>query len=373
MRVYNFSAGPSQLPLPVLERAAAEMTDVNGTGQSAMEMSHRSGDFKPIIEKAEALLREAMRIPSNYKTLFLQGGASLQFSMVPLNLAGSESGVPERSASYVDTGVWAKKALDEAAKYVNVSIRGSSKDKNYSYIPAPLPPDPKDAYCHITLNNTIVGTKWAALPETGAVPLVADISSYILSEPLDISRFGLVYAGAQKNLGPAGTTVVIIREDLIGKAPSRTPAMLRYDIHASEGSMYNTPPCYGIYIIGLVLEWIKSLGGVEAMGTLNREKAELLYAYLESSKLFHSPVEKNSRSLMNITFVPKTPDPEARKDIETRFVREAAAQGLVNLAGHRLVGGMRASIYNALPIEGVKALIRFMEKFEKNETQTYGA
>jgi phosphoserine aminotransferase len=365
MRVYNFSPGPSQLPLPVLERAAAEMTDVNGTGQSAMEMSHRSKDFKPLIEKAGALLRALMKIPSNYRVLFLQGGASLQFAMIPLNLAGSESGSVQKSASYVDTGIWAAKAADEAAKYVKTRIRGSSKDKSYSYIPAPLPPEPGDAYYHITLNNTIVGTRWAALPETGAVPLAADISSCILSEPLDISRFGLVYAGAQKNLGPAGTTVVIVREDLIGKAPSRTPAMLRYDIHASEGSMYNTPPCYGIYVIGLVLEWIRGLGGVEAMGALNREKADLLYAWLESSKLFYSPVEKSSRSMMNITFIPRAPDPEARAELEARFVREAAGHGLVNLAGHRLVGGMRASIYNAMPVEGVKALIQFMETFEK--------
>jgi phosphoserine aminotransferase len=365
MRVYNFSPGPSQLPLPALERAAAEMTDANGTGQSVMEMSHRSKDFAPIIERAETLLRELMRIPPNYKVLFLQGGASLQFAMVPLNLAGSENGASEKSASYVDTGVWAKKAMDEASKYVNVRVRGSSKDKSYAYIPAPLPPEPDDAYYHITLNNTIVGTRWSALPETGSVPLVADISSCILSEPLDVSRFGLVYAGAQKNLGPAGTTVVIVREDLIGKAPSRTPAMLRYDIHAAEGSMYNTPPCYGIYMIGLVLEWIKGLGGAEAVGALNRAKADLLYAYLESSNLFYSPVEKNCRSIMNITFVPKIRDPEAKAGLETRFVREASAQGLVNLAGHRLVGGMRASIYNAMPLEGVKALIRFMETFEK--------
>jgi phosphoserine aminotransferase len=341
------------------------MSDVNGTGQSAMEMSHRSGDFKPIIEKAEALLRELMDIPPNYKILFLQGGASLQFAMVPLNLAGSESGAPEQSASYVDTGVWAKRAIDEASKYVNVRVRGSSRDKNYASIPESPPPEPGDAYYHITLNNTIAGTKWAALPETGAVPLAADISSCILSEPLDISRFGLVYAGAQKNLGPAGTTVVIIREDLIGKAPARTPAMLRYDIHASEGSLYNTPPCYGVYIIGLVLEWIKGMGGAGAMGALNREKADLLYACLENSKLFYAPVEKNSRSITNIVFVPKTKDPEARAELETRFVREAAARGLVNLAGHRLVGGMRASVYNAMPIEGVKALIQFIEHFEK--------
>jgi phosphoserine aminotransferase len=363
MRVYNFSPGPSQLPLPVLERAAAEMTDVNGTGQSAMEMSHRSKDFRSIIEKTESLLRELMGIPPHYQVLFLQGGASLQFAMVPLNLAGSESGAA--SASYVDSGIWAAKAADEASKYVNVRIRGSSRDKNYASIPAPLPPEPGDAYYHIALNNTIVGTKWAALPDTGAVPLVADISSCILSEPLDVSRFGLVYAGAQKNLGPAGTTVVILREDLIGKAPPGTPAMLRYDIHASEGSLYNTPPCYGIYVIGLVLEWLRDLGGVEAMGALNREKADLLYAYLEQSKLFRSPVERNSRSSMNITFIPTEPDPEARAELETRFVREAAARGLVNLAGHRLVGGMRASIYNAMPVEGVKALIQFMEKFEK--------
>jgi phosphoserine aminotransferase len=365
MRVYNFSPGPSQLPLPVLERAAAEMTDVNGTGQSAMELSHRSKDFRPIIEKTESLLRELMRIPPHYQVLFLQGGASLQFAMVPLNLAGSESGAIEKSASYVDSGIWAAKAADEASKYVNVRIRGSSKDKNYASIPAPLPPEPGDAYYHIALNNTIVGTKWASLPGTGAVPLVADISSCILSEPLDVSRFGLLYAGAQKNLGPAGTTVVIVREDLIGKAPSRTPAMLRYDIHASEGSLYNTPPCYGIYVIGLTLEWLRDLGGVEAMAALNRKKAELLYAYLDQSKLFRSPVEKNSRSIMNIAFIPTAPDPEARAELETRFVREAAAQGLVNLAGHRLVGGMRASIYNAMPIEGVKALIQFMEKFEQ--------
>ncbi|WP_010256189.1 3-phosphoserine/phosphohydroxythreonine transaminase [Treponema primitia] len=367
MRVYNFAPGPSALPLPVLERAAAEMTDVNGTGQSVMEMSHRSKDFKPIIEKTEALLRDLMGIPPNYKVLFLQGGASLQFAMVPLNLAGVESGAPKKKAAYVETGIFAKKAAEEASKYAEVHIRGSSKDKAYTYIPAPLPPAADDAYYHITVNNTIVGTRWAALPETGSVPLVADISSCILSEPLDVSRFSLLYAGAQKNLGPAGTTVVIIREDLLGKAPSWTPTMLRYDIHAGEASLYNTPPCYGIYIIGLVLEWIKGLGGAAAMGTLNREKADLLYAYLEASKLFRSPVEKSSRSMMNVTFVSTEADPDKRKEKETRFVKEAAAQGLVNLAGHRLVGGMRASIYNATPIEGVKALIQFMEKFEKSE------
>jgi phosphoserine aminotransferase len=369
LRVYNFSSGPSILPLPVLERAAAEMTDANGTGQSVMEMSHRSGDFKPIIEKTEALLRELMGIPPNYRVLFLQGGASLQFSMIPLNLAAGEAGAPKKRASYVETGIWAKKAAEEGAKYADAVTRASSKDRDYTYIPRAPAPDPGDAFYHITLNNTIMGTAWDALPETGQVPLAADISSCILSEPLEVSKFGILYAGAQKNLGPAGTTVVIIREDLIGRAPSWTPALLRYDVAAGEGSMYNTPPCYGIYIIGLVLEWLAGLGGPAAMGGLNREKAGLLYAYLESSKLFRSPVEKPFRSLMNIPFTVRG-TPEERKSLETRFVREAAAAGLVNLAGHRLVGGMRASIYNAMPLEGVRALITFMEKFEKREGKT---
>ena len=365
MRVYNFSPGPSVLPLAVLEKAGAEITDTNGTGQSVMEMSHRSKDFKPIIEKTEALLRELMGIPANYKVLFLQGGASLQFSMVPLNLAAGEAGAIRKKAAYIETGVWAQKAAEEAAKYVEVITRASSKDKAYTYIPVAPAAGPDDAYYHITLNNTIVGTKWPSIPDTGSVPLVADISSCILSEPLDVSKFGVLYAGAQKNLGPAGTTVVIIREDLIGHAPSWVPAMLRYDIHSGEGSMYNTPPCYGIYIIGLVLEWLKALGGVEAVAALNREKAELFYSCLERSKHFLSPVEKSCRSLMNIPFIPREPDPDKRKDIETRFVKEAAMAGLVNLAGHRLVGGMRASIYNAMPIEGVKTLIAFIEKFAK--------
>jgi phosphoserine aminotransferase len=354
------------LPLPVLERAAAEMTDANGSGQSVMEMSHRSAYFAPIIGKTESLLRELMGIPANYKVLFLQGGASLQFSMIPLNLGAVEQGQPKKRASYIDTGIWAKKAAGEGAKYLNAVIRASSEDKAYACIPEAPVPDAADTFYHITLNNTIVGTTWAALPKTGPAPLVADISSCILSEPLDVSRFGLLYAGAQKNLGPAGTTVVIIREDLIGRAPTWTPALLRYDIHASEGSLYNTPPCYGIYIIGLVLEWIKDLGGVEAMGKRNREKAEIFYSSLENSKLFCSPVEKPYRSLMNIPFVPVENDEVRRKDIEARFVREAAAAGLINLAGHRLVGGMRASIYNAMPVEGVEALVKFMKRFEAN-------
>ncbi|MDR1105822.1 MAG: 3-phosphoserine/phosphohydroxythreonine transaminase [Treponema sp.] len=369
MRVYNFSPGPSALPLPVLERAAAEMTDANGTGQSVMEMSHRSGDFRPIIEKAEALLRELMEIPGGYRVLFLQGGASLQFAMVPLNLAANaqpdaQPGAGKR-ALYVETGIWAKKAAAEAAKYAEVVTAASSKDRAYTYIPSAPAPAPDDAYYHITLNNTIVGTKWAGLPETGGVPLVADISSCILSEPLDVSKFGILYAGAQKNLGPAGTTVVIIREDLIGRAPEWVPAMLRYDVHAAEGSMYNTPPCYGIYIIGLVLQWLKDSGGVSAAARRNREKADLLYSYLDHSSFFRSPVEKPFRSLMNIPFVPVEEDPEKRGALEKRFVAEAAGEGLVNLAGHRLVGGMRASIYNAMPLEGVGALAAFMKKFEE--------
>jgi phosphoserine aminotransferase len=368
-RVYNFAAGPSTLPLPVLERAAGEMTDANGSGQSVMEMSHRSKDFKPIIEKTEALLRELMGIPANYRVLFLQGGASLQFSMIPLNLAAAEVEAQKKKAAYIDTGVWAKKAAEEAAKYIDATVRASSKDKSYTYIPAAPAPEAGDAYYHITLNNTIVGTKWASVPDIGSAPwdkcpLVADISSCILSEPLDVSKFGILYAGAQKNLGPAGTTVVIIREDLIGHAPSWTPALLRYDIHAGENSMYNTPPCYGIYIIGLVLEWLKDLGGVLAIAKKNQEKADIFYSYLEKSQNFHSPVEKSARSLMNIPFIPQETGADKRKDIETRFVKEAAAEGLINLAGHRLVGGMRASIYNAMPIDGVQSLIKFMERFE---------
>jgi phosphoserine aminotransferase len=322
-----------------------------------------------------------MGIGDEYSVLFLQGGASLQFAMLPLNLAaggigpgGNGTGLAAATGgpgggkriALVDTGIWAKKAADEAAKYAAVDIIASSKDKNYTYIPGAPAPKGDEAYYHITWNNTIVGTKWPSVPDTGNVPLAADISSAILSEPLDVSRFGVLYAGAQKNLGPAGTTVVIIKKSLIGAAPPWVPAMLRYDIHDKEGSMYNTPPCYGIYVIGLVLRWLKDLGGAEAIGGINREKAALVYEYLDGSKTFYSPVEKNSRSLMNIPFVPREQDPEKRAVIEKRFVSEAAAAGLINLAGHRLVGGMRASIYNAMPVEGVKALVTFMEKFERS-------
>ena len=358
MRVYNFSSGPSVLPLPVLEKAALEITNANDTGQSVMEMSHRSKDFEPILYETESLLRELMGIPDNYKVLFLQGGAWLQFAMVPLNLAAVK-----KKAVYIDTGLWSTKAIEEASKYIEVNTGASSKDKVYTYIPPAPPPQGDEAYYHITLNNTGYGTKWSQLPETGPVPLVSDISSCILSEPLDVSKFGLLYAGAQKNLGPAGCTVVIIREDLIGNAPSWVPSMLNYQILARENSMFNTPPCYGIYMIGLVLKWLKEQGGTEAMSKLNREKAELLYNCLDNSRVFYSPIEKSSRSLMNIVFFPRDEDPQKRKDQEERFVKEAALAGLVNLAGHRAVGGLRASIYNAMPLEGVKALISFIEKF----------
>ncbi|MDR0685414.1 MAG: 3-phosphoserine/phosphohydroxythreonine transaminase [Spirochaetaceae bacterium] len=365
-RVYNFSSGPSMLPLEVLEQAAAEMPDVNGTGQSAMEMSHRSADFLPIIEKTERLLREILTIPDNYSVLFLQGGAVLQFAMVPINLAGDSSGGGRKTAAYVDSGVWASKAIDEAGKYVNVRVAASSKDKNYSYIPPAPPPEAGDAYYYICYNNTIFGTRWQSPPDTGEVPLVADISSCIASEPLDVSRFALLFAGAQKNLGPAGCTVVIIRNDLLGAAPPWTPAMLRYDIHAKEKSLYNTPPCYCIYMMGLVLEWIQGMGGIDAIAGRNQRKAALLYDCLDASRLFRPPVEKPHRSLMNVTFVVNEGDAVRRAALEQRFLSEAAVQGMVNLAGHRLVGGLRASIYNAMPEEGVKSLVSFIEKFEKD-------
>jgi phosphoserine aminotransferase len=364
MRVYNFSPGPAMLPLPVLEKAASEMADANGSGQSVMEMSHRSGEFRAVIGKTESLLRELMGIPVNYKTLFLQGGASLQFSMIPLNLGAVEPGQATKRAAYIDTGIWAEKAAREGAKYLDAVIPASSKDRAYAHIPKVPAPDPAFAYYHITLNNTIVGTRWPALPETGPVPLAADVSSCILSGPLDVSRFGLLYAGAQKNLGPAGVTVVIIREDLIARAPSWTPAMLCYDIHAAESSLYNTPPCYAIYIMGLVLEWIRETGGVRAMEKRNREKAALLYSFLDESRLFRSPVERSCRSLMNVPFTLAIDNEAKRKETESCFIREAAAAGLINLAGHRLAGGMRASIYNAMPAQGVEKLVNFMKQFE---------
>lgn len=363
-RVYNFSAGPSCLPESVLQEAAAEMLDYQGSGQSVMEMSHRSKNYEPIIQDAEARVRRLMSIPDNYAVLFLQGGASTQFAMIPMNLKKLGK------AAYIDTGIWSDKAIKEAKKYLTVDVIASSKDHGYTFIPEVKRIEGDYDYGYITLNNTIVGTKWATLPEMGKrsdgtdIPLVADASSCILSEPVDISRFGIFFAGAQKNLAPAGVTLVIIRKDLITEFPDPlTPTMLDYKTHADSDSMYNTPPCYTIYIMGKVLAWIEANGGAEGMRKRNQEKADLFYSYLDSSDFYKSPVEKNSRSLMNIPFVTRETDPDKVAALNKKFVAEASAAGLVNLAGHRLVGGMRASIYNAMPLEGVKALIDFMDKF----------
>lgn len=354
-RVYNFSAGPSMLPAEVLERAQKEMLDCNGSGQSVMEMSHRSKEYQAIIDKAEANLRKIMAIPDNYKVLFLQGGASTQFAMVPLNL-----GTKNKKADYVTTGVWSKKAMAEAKRYIEVNEVASSADKTFSYIPKlDKSMFSSDAdYVHITYNNTIYGTRYTSVPDTGDVPIVTDMSSMILSEVVDVSKFGIIYAGAQKNMGPAGVTVVIAREDLIGEANEITPTMLKYSTHAKNGSMFNTPPTFAIYMCGLVYEWIDKMGGIAAIQKINEEKAKMLYDYLDSSEMFKGTVAKEDRSLMNVPFV--TGD----ADLDAKFVAEAKAAGLVNIKGHRSVGGMRASIYNAMPIDGVKALIDFMKKFE---------
>ncbi len=356
-RVYNFSAGPSVLPESVLRRAAAEMLDYEGSGQSVMEMSHRSKVYDGIIKGCEALLREVMNIPDNYKVLFLQGGASSQFAMIPLNLMNGSG-----KADFVLTGQWATKAYKEAARYGEANVVASSKDKTFSYIPEldPATFTPDADYFHICMNNTIYGTRFTSLPDTGKVPLVADVSSCILSEPIDVSKFGVLYAGAQKNMAPAGLTVVIIREDLIGHARDITPTMFNYQTHADNDSMFNTPPCYSIYVCKLVLEWLKNeIGGLENMKAINEKKAAILYDFLDSSKLFKGTVVKKDRSLMNVPFV--TGDEE----LDAKFVKEAAAAGFVNLKGHRSVGGMRASIYNAMPVEGVEKLVAFMKAFEE--------
>lgn len=366
-RVYNFSAGPSCLPEEVLNECAAEMLDYKGTGQSVMEMSHRSKVYEPIIQDAEAMVRKLMNVPENYKVLFLQGGGSTQFAMVAQNL-----GIRSGKAAYIETGVWAKKAAAEAKKLgVDVDVIASSKDKGYSYIPRVEKVEGDYDYVYICLNNTIMGTHYEYLPETGDIPLVADISSCVLSEPLDVSRFGMVFAGAQKNLAPAGVTLVVIREDLITDSPrAGTPTMLSYKTHADADSMYNTPPCYTIYVLGKVLHWIEKNGGAEGMLKRNREKADYLYNFLDSSDFYHATAEKGSRSLMNVPFLTKysagaTDEASLakEKEINDKFVKEAAAAGLVNLKGHRLVGGMRASIYNAMSLDGVKALVEFMKKF----------
>lgn len=355
-RVYNFSAGPAVLPEPVLHRAAEEMLDYRGTGMSVMEMSHRSKAYQAILDQAEADLRRLMGIPQNYRVLFLQGGASQQFAMVPMNL------MKNRVADYIITGQWAKKAWQEAKLYGQANVAASSQDRNFSYIPdcADLPIDPQADYVHICENNTIYGTKFHRLPNTKGKNLVADVSSCFLSEPVEVSRYGMLYGGAQKNVGPAGVVIAVIREDLIDEdVLPGTPTMLRYHVHADNGSMYNTPPAYGIYICGLVFQWLLEQGGLEAMGQRNREKAAVLYDFLDSSRLFRGTVEKKDRSLMNVPFI------TGSDELDAQFVAEAAQAGLVNLKGHRTVGGMRASIYNAMPRQGVEKLVQFMDRFEQ--------
>ena len=354
-RVYNFAAGPAVLPEEVLQEAAEEMLDYRGCGMSVMEMSHRSKMFENILAEAEQDIRGLMNIPDNYKVLFLQGGAHLQFAMLPLNL--KRRGV----ADYIITGHWAKRAYSEAKKFLQANVVASSEDKNFTYIPdcADLPISDDADYVYICENNTIYGTKFHTLPDTKGKPLVADVSSCFLSEPLDVTKYGVIYGGAQKNIGPAGVVIAIIREDLIpDELPDSVPTMLRYKTHIDGGSMYNTPPCYGIYICGKVFKWIKKQGGLEGMKAINEKKAAILYNYLDASKLFHGTVEKSSRSLMNVPFV--TGD----ADLDAKFIKEASAAGFENLKGHRTVGGMRASIYNAMPVQGVQALVDFMKKFE---------
>ena len=355
-RVYNFSAGPAVLPEEVLKEAAAEMLDYKGCGMSVMEMSHRSQVFDDIIKEAEQDLRDLMHIPDNYKVLFLQGGASQQFAMIPMNL------MKNKVADYIVTGQWAKKAYQEAQKYGKVNKIATSEDKTFSYIPdcSDLPVSPDADYVYICENNTIYGTKFKTLPNTKGKTLVADVSSCFLSEPVDVTKYGIIYGGVQKNIGPAGMVISIIREDLItDEVLEGTPTMLKFKTDADAGSLYNTPNCYCIYMCGKVFKWLKKMGGLEVMKERNEKKAKLLYDYLDSSKLFKGTVEKDSRSLMNVPFV--TGD----KDLDAKFVKEAKAAGLENLKGHRTVGGMRASIYNAMPYEGVEALVAFMKKFEE--------
>lgn len=354
-RIYNFSAGPAVLPEDVLREAAEEMLDYQGTGMSVMEMSHRSKAYEKIINEAEADLRELMNIPDHYRVLFLQGGASQQFAMIPMNL------MKNKVADYIVTGQWAKKAYQEAQKYGTANQIASSEDQTFSYIPdcSDLPISENADYVYICENNTIYGTKYKELPNTKGKTLVSDVSSCFLSEPVDVSKYGIIYGGVQKNIGPAGVVIVIIREDLITEdVLPGTPTMLTYKIHDDAKSLYNTPPAYGIYICGKVFQWLKKRGGLEAMKTYNEKKAKILYDYLDTSKLFHGTVEKKDRSLMNVPFV------TGNEALDAAFVKEAKEAGLENLKGHRSVGGMRASIYNAMPMEGVQALVTFMKKFE---------
>lgn len=352
-RVYNFSAGPSMLPLQVLERAAAEMVNYHDTGMSVMEMSHRSLAYDAIIKKAEADFRKVMNIPDNYKVLFLQGGASTQFAAVPLNL------MKTGKADYILSGQFSTKAYKEALKYGDAKAAASSKDANFSFVPETTRESfrPDADYVHICFNNTIYGTKFPYIPDTGDIPLVADMSSCIMSEPIDVTKFGVIYAGAQKNMAPAGLTVVIVREDLLGNARQDTPSMLDWKLMADNDSMYNTPPCYPIYIAGLVYEWVLGLGGLEKLKEMNQKKAALLYDYLDSQDYYIAPVKKESRSMMNVTFVTGV------EELDKKFPKEAEKAGLFNLKGHRSVGGMRASIYNAMPYEGVEKLVAFMKQF----------
>ena len=355
-RVYNFSAGPAVLPEEVLQQAADEMLDYHGTGMSVMEMSHRSAAFKGIIETAEQDIRDLMGIPDNYKVMFLQGGASLQFAAIPMNL------MQNKVADYIVSGSWSKKAYKEACQYGDVHLLASSEDETFSYVPDvdALEYTPDADYVYICQNETIYGTRYSKLPQTGDVPLVSDVSSMFLSEPLNVSDYGLIYGGVQKNIGPAGAVVVIVRDDLVREdIMPGVPTVMRYKTQADAGSMYNTPPCYTIYVCGLVFKWLKAQGGLEAMKERNVKKAQLLYDYLDQSEMFHGTARKEDRSLMNVPFV--TGDTE----LDAKFVAESKAAGLENLKGHRSVGGMRASIYNAMPYEGVEALVAFMEKFEK--------
>ena len=355
-RVYNFSAGPAVLPEEVLKEAAAEMLDYNGTGMSVMEMSHRSQAFEGIIKGAEADLRELLNIPDNYKVLFLQGGASQQFAMIPMNL------MKNGTADYIVTGQWAKKAWQEAQKYGKANKIASSEDRTFSYIPdmSSLQISDDADYVYICENNTIYGTKFKELPDTKGKPLVADVSSCFLSEPADVSKYGIMYGGVQKNIGPAGVVIAIIREDLItDDVLPGTPTMLKYKTHADAGSLYNTPPAYGIYICGKVFKWLKKQGGLKAIKEKNEKKAKILYDYLDGSRLFKGTVEAKDRSLMNVPFI------TGNENLDAKFVKEAKEAGLENLKGHRSVGGMRASIYNAMPCEGVEALTAFMKKFEE--------
>lgn len=355
-RVHNFSAGPAVLPEEVLAQARDEMLDWHGSGMSVMEMSHRGKEFESIIAAAEADLRSLMAIPDAYEVLFLQGGATLQFAMVPMNLMGSSG-----RADYIHTGEWAKKAIGEAKKFGSVNVAATAEDRNFSYVPkrAMWKLDPGAAYVHLTTNETIGGVEVHEVPDTGGVPIVADMSSHILSRVMDVSRYGLIYAGAQKNIGPAGLTIVIVRKDLIGRAPANTPTLLDYKVMADGDSMVNTPPTYGVYIAGLVFQWLKRIGGLAGMERVNRAKAVLLYDLIDGSGFYTNPVAKEDRSLMNVPFRLRD------EALDEKFLSEAKAHGLIQLKGHRSVGGMRASIYNAMPIEGVQALAAFMTDFAR--------